>query len=152
MAHAHTHTAPHQWADYALERLHEAGFRRGGARSAVVELLGRQRCALSAQDIEQLLSKGDRRVARASVYRALEQLADLRLVTRLEVGQGTARYEPLLPDGDHHHHMVCDACGTVVPFEDPELEKTIERLSQRVSFDAAEHDVVLHGACKDCSE
>jgi Fur family ferric uptake transcriptional regulator len=145
-------TAQHQWAGHALERLHEAGYRTGGARSAVVELLSRQNCALSAQDIEERLRRGDRRVARASVYRALEQLAELRLVAKLEVGQGVARYEPLLPDGDHHHHMVCDACGTVVPFADPELEKSIERLSRRVSFDVAEHDVVLHGACKDCRE
>jgi Fur family transcriptional regulator, ferric uptake regulator len=140
------------WTEHAHQRLNEAGYRRGGARSAVVELLGRQHCALSAHDIEERLHSEDKRVARASVYRALEQLAELRLVTRLEVGQGMARYEPLLPDGDHHHHMVCDACGTVVPFEDPELEKSIERLSRRVSFDVAEHDVVLHGACKDCRE
>jgi Fur family ferric uptake transcriptional regulator len=146
------HASHAEWEDHALTRLHDAGYRHGGARSAVVELLGRQHCALSAQDIEERLRGEDKRVARASVYRALEQLADLRLVTKLEVGQGTARYEPLLPDGDHHHHMVCDACGTVVPFEDPELEKTIERLSRRVSFDVAEHDVVLHGACKDCRE
>jgi len=152
MARAHVHTSQPEWAEHALERLQDAGYRRGGARSAVVELLGRQDCALSAQDIEEHLRREDRRVARASVYRALEQLADLRLVTKLEVGQGTARYEPLLPDGDHHHHMVCDACGTVVPFEDPELEKSIEALSRRVSFDVAEHDVVLHGACKDCRE
>jgi Fur family transcriptional regulator, ferric uptake regulator len=138
------------WTEHAHQRLNEAGYRRGGARSAVVELLGRQHCALSAHDIEDQLRSEDKRVARASVYRALEQLAELRLVTRLEVGQGMARYEPLLPDGDHHHHMVCDACGMVVPFEDPELEKTIERLSRRVSFDVAEHDVVLHGACKNC--
>ena len=138
------------WTEHALTTLEREGHRTGAARRTVVELLGRQHCALSAQDIEEQLRGEDRRVARASVYRALEQLADLRLVTRLEVGQGIARYEPLLPDGDHHHHMVCDACGTVVPFEDPELEKTIERLSRRVSFDVAEHDVVLHGACKDC--
>jgi Fur family transcriptional regulator, ferric uptake regulator len=138
------------WTEHANERLNEAGYRRGGARTAVVELLGRQHCGLTAQDIEERLRSEDRRVARASVYRALEQLADLRLVTKIEVGQGMARYEPLLPGGDHHHHMVCDACGTVVPFEDPELEQSIEKLSRRVSFDVAEHDVVLHGACKDC--
>jgi Fur family ferric uptake transcriptional regulator len=149
---AHAHANHEQWEEHALARLQDAGYRRGGARRAVVELLGRQHCALSAHDIEERLRGEDRRVARASVYRALEQLADLRLVTKLEVGQGTARYEPLLPDGDHHHHMVCDACGTVVPFEDPELEKTIEKLSRRVSFDVAEHDVVLHGACKECRE
>jgi Fur family ferric uptake transcriptional regulator len=72
-------------------------------------------------------------------------------VQRLEVGQGTARYEPVQPGGDHHHHMVCDSCGSVVPFEDSELERSIERLSARVKFSVAEHDVVLHGACADCA-
>ena len=86
------------------------------------------------------------------MYRALEVLSDLKLVQRLEMGQGVARYEPLDPSGDHHHHLVCDRCGSVVPFDDPDLESTIERLSTRVEFDVDEHDVVLHGACAACRE
>ena len=43
--------------------------------------------------------------------------------------------------------MVCDDCGTVIPFADPELERSIEQLADRVAFTVAEHDVVLHGAC-----
>jgi len=144
-----SHTG-HRWAEHALQRLHSAGFRRGGARSAVVELLDSEDCALTAHEIEERLRADGRTVARASVYRALEQLADLRLVGRLDVGQGMARYERLEPSGDHHHHMVCDSCGTVVPFEDPELERTMEQLSRRVSFAVDEHEVVLHGACGDC--
>ena len=50
----------------------------------------------------------------------------------------------------HHHHMVCDDCGRVIPFEDAELERSITRLARRVTFAVAEHDVVLHGACADC--
>ncbi|CAN5491915.1 ferric iron uptake transcriptional regulator [soil metagenome] len=142
--------AGHRWAKHALERLHSAGFRLGGARSAVFELLDREHCALTAHEIEERLRADGRAVARASVYRALEQLADLRLVGRLDVGHGMARYERLEPSGDHHHHMVCDSCGTVVPFEDPELERTMEQLSRRVSFAVDEHEVVLHGACGDC--
>ncbi len=138
------------WSEHALARLQEAGYRRGGARMAVVELLDRQDCALSALEIEDRLRDERRAVGRASIYRTLEQLAELRLVQRLEVGQGTARYEPVQPGGDHHHHMVCDRCGTVVPFEDSGLEQSIERLSARVKFDVAEHDVVLHGACEAC--
>lgn len=138
------------WSEHALARLQEAGYRRGGARMAVVELLDRQDCALSALEIEDRLRDERRAVGRASIYRTLEQLAELRLVQRLEVGQGTARYEPVQPSGDHHHHMVCDRCGTVVPFEDSGLEQSITRLSARVKFDVAEHDVVLHGACEAC--
>jgi Fur family ferric uptake transcriptional regulator len=139
------------WSERAARALSAAGYRRGGARAAMLELLDRQRCALSAVEIERALRDGGQRgVARASVYRILEELEELRLVTRVDVGQGLARFEANRAEG-HHHHMVCDRCGEVLPFEDPELERSIKRLTQRVPFSVEEHEVVLHGACADCS-
>jgi Fur family ferric uptake transcriptional regulator len=139
------------WADHASERLAGAGYRRGGAREAVIGLLARQSCALSAFEIEEALRAGHRRVGRASVYRVLDELEQLRLVTKIEVGQGISRYEALHPGGHHHHHhLVCDSCGEVIPFEAEELERTIGRVAARVTFDVAEHEIVLHGSCGDC--
>jgi Fur family ferric uptake transcriptional regulator len=80
------------WSEHAERRLAEAGFRRGGARAAVIGLLDHQACALSAYDIEDALRGDGRGVARASVYRVLEELVGLGLVTRVEVGQDSARY------------------------------------------------------------
>ncbi len=146
-------TRPHSaWAEHAQAVLGGAGYRRGGARHAVIELLADNACALTAQDIEAALRSVGRSVGRASVYRVLDELVGLGLVTRVEVGQGVARYEPSRPGGDHHHHMVCDACGDVFPFADEELERTIDRLAGRVAFDVAEHDIVLHGACAGCRQ
>ncbi|QEC49365.1 transcriptional repressor [Baekduia soli] len=140
------------WGARATEALAGAGYRRGGARAALIALLDEQRCALSATELEQALrTRGGRGVARASIYRILDELEALRMVTRVEVGQGLARFEAAREEG-HHHHMVCDACGQVIPFEDPELERAIRRLAQRVTFAVAEHDVVLHGACADCRQ
>jgi Fur family ferric uptake transcriptional regulator len=149
--HAHGHDQPADgWADRATEALAAAGYRRGGARAALIALLDEQRCALSALEIEDALRDSDgRAVARASIYRILEELEELRMITRVEVGQGLARFEAAREEG-HHHHMVCDACGQVIPFEDPGLERSIQRLAKRVTFTVAEHDVVLHGACADC--
>jgi Fur family ferric uptake transcriptional regulator len=138
------------WVEHAQERLARSGYRRGGARRAVIELLGDQRCALTAHEIDERLRDAGRAVGRASVYRALEQLTELHLVTRLEVGQDAARYEPVHPGGEHHHHLVCDRCGRIRPFEDRELETAIARVSRRVRFDVGDHDVVLHGACERC--
>jgi Fur family ferric uptake transcriptional regulator len=138
------------WVEHAQERLARSGYRRGGARRAVIELLGRQECALTAHEIDDRLRAGGRAVGRASVYRALEQLTELHLVARLEVGQDAARYEPVHPSGEHHHHLVCDRCGRITPFEDRGLETAIDRLSRRVRFDVGDHDVVLHGACERC--
>ncbi|HWH95018.1 MAG TPA: Fur family transcriptional regulator [Baekduia sp.] len=153
IGHGHDHGGDERWAERATEALAVAGYRRGGARAALIALLDGQRCALSAAEIEDTLRAGDggRPVARASIYRILEELEELKLITRVEVGQGLARFEAARPEG-HHHHMVCDACGQVIPFEDPDLERSIQKLARRVTFTVAEHDVVLHGACGDCAD
>src|SRR3954454_16717531 len=138
------------WSELATARLTEAGFRRRGARAAVIGLLDDQSCALAAYEIEAKLREGGRGVARASVYRVLDQLEGLGLLTKIDVGQGIARYEPNRPGDDHHHHMVCARCGEVIPFPDAELEATIDRVAERVTFAVSEHEIVPHGACAEC--
>ncbi len=142
------------WADRAEAELAAAGHRRGGARRALLELLACQECALSAQQIEDALRAGQtggRRVSRASVYRILDELDSLGLVQRVETGQAMVRYERASEPSAHHHHLVCDECGVVMPFSDPALERAIETLSQRVPLDVSEHEIVLHGACRNCA-
>jgi Fur family transcriptional regulator, ferric uptake regulator len=139
------------WSDEALAAL-EARGRSGGARRAVVELLGRQDCCLTAQEIfDGLRAGGGRRVGIATVYRVLEQLSERGLVQRVGVGAGTARYEAALPTGEHHHHLVCDDCGKVEAFEDDELEAVIHKVERRTGYSVAGHDVVLRGACRQCA-
>jgi Fur family ferric uptake transcriptional regulator len=93
---------------------------------------------------------GGGRVGIASVYRALDQLVELELVQRVELGDGIARFEPSHRDGDHHHHLVCDDCGKVEPFSDPGLERALEQAARRLDYGMRAHEVVLHGSCDDC--
>jgi Fur family ferric uptake transcriptional regulator len=140
------------WATRAGERLSAAGFRRGGARRAVIGLLGEQRCALSAVEIGEALERADRGVSRASIYRILEELEAADLVMRIEVGHGVLRYEPIRHGHGHHHHMVCDRCGRLDPFVDERLEQELRRVSEDVQLKVAEHEVILHGACERCAD
>ena len=141
-----------RWSTYAKQRLAGDGYRSGGGRNLVIELLDGETCALSAQEIEDALRSGERKVGRATIYRVLDELAGLGLVARVEIGDGITRYESLFPDGaEHHHHLVCDHCGKLIPFVDEELERAIRRIARRESFEVADHDVTLHGACADCS-
>jgi Fur family transcriptional regulator, ferric uptake regulator len=138
------------WSALAREALGEAGQRTGGARSAVVDLLADQDCCLSAQEIAQRLRTRGNRVGTASVYRALDLLHGIGLVQRIEVGEGGARYEPVIPGGEHHHHVLCDSCGTLSAFEDEGLERAIGRLAKRLRHQVSGHDVLIHGRCARC--
>jgi Fur family ferric uptake transcriptional regulator len=138
------------WSQQALAELRTAGLRRGGARRAVVAFLEAQDCCRSAQEIHDGIAAQGGAIGVASVYRALETLADLRLVQRVDVGDGIARFEPARDDHHHHHHLVCDDCGKVEPFTDEPLERALERAAGRLGYALEQHDVVLRGACDAC--
>ena len=141
------------WVEQAELALAAAGRKRGGARRAVLELLAGETCALTAIEIEDALrGEPTRGVSRASVYRILDELEGLRLVQRVDLGQAMVRYERACGRESHHHHLVCDGCGIVMPFSDPALERAITSLSERVPLAVSEHEIVLRGSCRDCRE
>ncbi len=134
------------WAETAIERLDEAGYRSGASRREVIELLAGESCAVTALEIDRRLDS----VGRASVYRTLDQLDRLHLVQRVEIGGDAAGYERVDPD-QHHHHLICEECGRFLPFVSDRLEKEIERISRDADFEVAAHDVVLRGTCVTCA-
>jgi len=148
MSAAHAGTS---WAEHTLQELLGKGFRNGGARRAVIELLSDQDCCLTAQEIFDRLRSSGRHVGIASVYRVLELLTAEGFVQRIDLGSGISRYEPVWQSGDHHHHLVCDSCGKVEAFEDPALERALSRVEQSSGYQVAAHDVVLHGSCGTCA-
>jgi Fur family ferric uptake transcriptional regulator len=140
------------WAEGASRVLAQHNHHTGAARRALLELLDSQSCALSAIEIEDLLRAGQRPVGRASIYRILDELERQNLVHRVQVGQAMARYEPVRSGEGHPHHLVCESCGAVTPFTDHQLEHTIQELSRRVPMRVDEHEIVLRGACPDCTD
>jgi Fur family ferric uptake transcriptional regulator len=139
-----------EWSEHVHAVLSQAGLKRGASRERVIELLATKPCALSAVEIEDELRASGRPTGRASVYRVLDLLVEHGLIERLEVGDGQARFERSHPDGEHHHHLVCDRCGRLVAFDDPGLERAIGRLSERLGVRIDSHDVLLRGACQRC--
>jgi Fur family ferric uptake transcriptional regulator len=133
------------WGEFASETLAKAGFRRSLPRQRVIDLFSGQDCALTALEIDARLEG----VGRATVYRTIEQLEQLGLIHKVDLGSAAA-YEKLDPSGHHHHHIVCDDCGKVEPFEDPALERAIHDIRKK-GFKLETHEVTLHGHCAECS-
>jgi Fur family ferric uptake transcriptional regulator len=101
---------------------------------------------VTAQEIVDAL-RGDEHhsASTATVYRALETLHEFGLVRRFDAGEGVARYEPVDPSGDHHHHIVLEPSGDVVPFDDAELERALAGVGQRLGLVVTSHEVILRG-------
>lgn len=138
---AHDHQ---RWIEHTETVLRGAGLRASAGRTAVVEVLGRQDCLVTAQDIADRLRAEGRPGSPATVYRALETLHELGLVRRFDSGgEGAARYEPADPSGEHHHHVVLADTGEVVPFSDHELEQAIEGLGRRLGMEITGHEIIL---------
>ena len=139
------------WSDHALGGLSAAGLRRGGARTAVVAFLDEQRCCLSAQEIHEGIRGQGGAVGVASVYRALETLAALRLVQRVDVGDGVARFEPA--GGDGHHVIITTSSAATAGGRAVHRRSARARArgaAGRLGYAMEQHEVVLRGACADC--
>ena len=92
----------------------------------------------------------------SSAYRSLTVLADARVVRRVAGADDTGRYE-LAEDlsGQHHHHLICSTCGTVVDIAaSPRLERALAEAAKAAAeesdFDVHEHRIDLVGRCKNC--
>ena len=143
-------TATTGWTEHTTKALSDAGYRSSAPREEVIGAIAELGCSITAREIADLLRERGSGIGLASIYRALDLLDRLDLVQRFDVGEGVARYEAAMPGGDHHHHLVCESCGTVEPFEDEALEEAIHGLAGKTDFAIAAHDVTLHGECPSC--
>ncbi|MEY2570081.1 MAG: Fur family transcriptional regulator, peroxide stress response regulator [Acidimicrobiaceae bacterium] len=82
-----------------------------------------------------------------TVYQTLNDLAAMGEVQQLDLGTGSARFDPNL---DVHHHLVCDVCGRVDDvYADASTVKVAPK--QRHGFEITSTEVVFRGTCPECS-
>jgi Fur family transcriptional regulator, ferric uptake regulator len=121
-------------------------------RRALVDLLAETKQPVSIPDIL-AASEG---LAQSSVYRNLSVLEQAGVVHRIVTTDDFARYELAEDLTEHHHHLICSACGSVADFTAPaSLEKNLAKAMDEVNavggFTAERHRLDLIGVCSDCA-
>jgi Fe2+ or Zn2+ uptake regulation protein len=94
-------------------------------------------------------------LAQSSAYRNLAVLEEVGVVRRLVHGADHARYELAEDLTEHHHHLICESCGTVrdvtlTPKLERRLDDAFEALSAAEGFAPTHHTIDLYGRCADC--
>lgn len=127
---------------------HRKGLKCTPQRLAILSVISQSIEHLSIAEIHKKVRSILPGTGLATVYRALEALADLGLVARVHLEDGCHSYA-IATDG-HQHPIVCLDCNRVVKFADCPLEEISKRLSVKTGFIIQKHFLQLFGKCQRC--
>lgn len=103
---------------------------------------------MSAEEIHQRVKEHYPFVDISTVYRTLQLLKRLRIVTETDLGGGRVRYE--LSQQERHHHLVCRQCGKTFPLDDEVIEPLRSTLTDVYGFAADMEHFAIFGHCRPC--
>jgi Fe2+ or Zn2+ uptake regulation protein len=131
--------------------LSQKGYRLSEPRKRVMELLESAEVALSPFQIHQELQQKDCELGLVSVYRTLELLTRLKLVTVVYDPQRNPGY--ILSTTGHHHHIVCQECHKALEFSgSDDIDELVHRVEAETSFQVRDHLLQLFGLCPECQQ
>ena len=126
-----------------LQHCEKIGLRLTDQRRAVLAVLEKARDHPNIQVLYERASKIDPNLSIATVYRTVKLLEELNILTKLEFGDGIARYE--IADRDHHDHLIDIKTGNVIEFYDEEIEKLQQKLARKLGYRLRGHRLELYG-------
>ena len=136
------------------KQLHAASYKLTPQREATVRvLLENEEDHLSAEDVYLLVKEKSPEIGLATVYRTLELLSELKVVDKINFGDGVSRYDLRQEDAQRfHHHLICTQCGAVQEIQEDLLGEVERKVERDWSFKVKDHRLTFHGICKNCQE
>jgi Fe2+ or Zn2+ uptake regulation protein len=81
-----------------------------------------------------------------TVYQTLNDLAVMGEINALDLGTGSARFDPTV---EPHHHLVCVSCGRVQDL-DADFPDVALPVQNDFGFEVTATEIVFRGRCRDC--
>ncbi|ABD12023.1 MULTISPECIES: Fur family transcriptional regulator [Frankia] len=135
-----------------IAALRARGERVTPARRAVLQVLAGTSEHLSVDDVFARAETIVPGMHRTTVYRAVETLGDLGLVTHVHPDHGPAVYHLAAAlTGGAHLHVRCRSCGTILDVPADLLDDVARRLATTVGFTLQPDHAALAGRCRACS-
>jgi Fur family ferric uptake transcriptional regulator len=129
------------------QQLKKAGFKLTAARLAVIQVLEESNDHLCHN---QILTEGQKiypKLSRATVYRTMDILVELKLVRPLYLNEPTQRFVSALGG---HHHLVCTRCSQTIEFHECVTGPLAQRLAEQYGFRIHSHLLEFQGVCAGC--
>jgi Fur family ferric uptake transcriptional regulator len=133
--------------DYVQSR----GLKQSGQRKDILLTFLKTEKHLTADELYRLVKKRNSSIGTATVYRTLKLLRESGLCREFRLDDGTIRYEHLY-NHEHHDHLICSKCGSLVEVLDPEIEKLQDKLAKAHGFTISSHKMEIYGICRKCMQ
>ncbi len=137
--------------DVVRRKLYDKDYKLTPQRKIILEIFTKNpEKHLSAEDVYGIVKQTHPEIGMATIYRTLDLFAELKVLQKMDFGDGRARYEFYEADVHHHHHLICKKCGTVAEFEDDLLETLETAIEKKSGFQIVDHQLKFYGYCKKC--
>src|SRR5215210_7354994 len=132
-----------------LDHIKKAGLRRTGQRDLILETFLSTEEHLTSEDLYSIVHQKDEAIGLTTVYRTLKLLTEAGLAREIRFGDNRTYYEHHY-NHEHHDHMICTECGTVIEFFSPEIEALQDQMADNFGFKPTHHSLRLWGVCAEC--
>ena len=131
-----------------VEALQQIGYRLTPQRMMILEAIADSEGHLSAEEIHETVRAAYPYLDISTVYRTLDLLKTLHLVSETDLGRGPAQYE-LLSKG-LQHHLICTECGEILDVPNSLLDSLRHAMSEEYDFHAEIEHLAVFGICSNC--
>lgn len=134
--------------------LKEKGYKLTPQRRAIVDIIIRNEGShLTTEELYDLVKVECPEIGLATVYRTVQLLEELGVVSKLDLNDGCYRYELVHEDENHHHHhLICSNCGKLIEVQGDLLEGLEHEIESKYDFRIKNHSVKFYGICSECSK
>ncbi|SDQ80869.1 Fur family transcriptional regulator [Thermostaphylospora chromogena] len=129
------------------EELRARGYRVTPQRQLVLEAVKELEHA-TPEAICSRVRQTARGVNISTVYRTLELLEELGMVTHTHLGHGAPTYH-LATEADHVH-LVCRDCGEIQEISPEMVQSMVTTLDRELGFETDVHHLTVFGRCSRC--
>ena len=131
-----------------IYELKARGYRVTPQRAIILEAIEGLSGHMTAEDIFEIVQHTSAYISLATVYRTLDLLKELGLITESHMGTTTTHYAPI--SHGPHHHAVCRKCNHTIELSHTVFEPIAQELRAKNGFVADVNHLVIFGWCSEC--
>jgi Fur family ferric uptake transcriptional regulator len=130
--------------------LNSNGLKHSRQREVILQYFLETAGHMTVDDLYRIIHRKHPEIGRSTIYRTLKLLVDAKLADSIELRDGLTRFEHRYKH-EHHDHMICLECGTIIEFVSAEIERLQDEIADAYGFAIDSHRHQIFGVCQKCN-